>query len=205
MHRAPLEYASPSRARPASFLSVYSKLFGGIILALIVGVWMFLPSLGRARMPAQVVKCSSHLRQIGQACAAYANDNGGRYPEYIHQIALDNSPSILLCPTSKERLPPRHLEGAELLAHIANNPGHVSYTYIGRGLTLDAPPHTVVAYEVLGHHPPKEGHKIDGSNVLFADNKVVFVAAKDLKTLINELATGANPPPIAKTLHDSAP
>src|SRR5689334_20952123 len=51
------------------------------IIALLISI--LLPSLNRARETANRVKCSSNLRQLGQAMILYANDNKGAYPRTI--------------------------------------------------------------------------------------------------------------------------
>jgi prepilin-type N-terminal cleavage/methylation domain-containing protein/prepilin-type processing-associated H-X9-DG protein len=51
------------------------------IIALLISI--LLPSLNRARETANRVKCSSNLRQLGQAMILYANDNKGSYPRTI--------------------------------------------------------------------------------------------------------------------------
>ena len=48
------------------------------IIALLISI--LLPSLNRARETANRVKCSSNLRQIGQAIQLYANENRGTFP-----------------------------------------------------------------------------------------------------------------------------
>jgi len=48
------------------------------IIALLISI--LLPSLNRARETANRVKCSSNLRQIGQALLLYSNENKGAYP-----------------------------------------------------------------------------------------------------------------------------
>jgi len=54
------------------------------IIALLISI--LLPSLNRARETANRVKCSSNLRQIGQALLLYSNDNKGNYPKCIAGI-----------------------------------------------------------------------------------------------------------------------
>jgi len=49
------------------------------IIALLISI--LLPSLNRARETANRVKCSSNLRQIGQAILLYSNENKGLYPK----------------------------------------------------------------------------------------------------------------------------
>jgi hypothetical protein len=175
------------------------------MLAFFCLVSILIPSMGRARMPANVIKCGSNFRQIGQSLAEYTQAFGGRYPDYIEQILWQDVWSDLLTCPSSEEIAARGNTPAEVMAKIASERGHVSYTYIGRGLTSNVAPETVLLFEPLGHHPPKEGHKIDGGHVLFADGKVVYVPAADLIKLISELSAGSNPSGTAKRLHDAAP
>ena len=51
------------------------------IIALLISI--LLPSLNRARETANRVKCSSNLRQIGQALLLYSNENKGAYPRTL--------------------------------------------------------------------------------------------------------------------------
>jgi prepilin-type N-terminal cleavage/methylation domain-containing protein/prepilin-type processing-associated H-X9-DG protein len=50
------------------------------IIALLISI--LLPSLARARMEGQKVKCLSNLRQIGAAFIMYANENAGSMPQH---------------------------------------------------------------------------------------------------------------------------
>jgi len=54
------------------------------IIALLISI--LLPSLNRAREMANRVKCSSNLRQIGQAILLYSNENHGAYPRTIYMV-----------------------------------------------------------------------------------------------------------------------
>ena len=67
----------------------------------------------------------------------------------------------------------------ESIDRIYRDPGHCSYVYAGARLICPTSSDTVIGYEVLGHHPPKEGHNVDGSNVLFGDGTLQFIPAKE--------------------------
>jgi len=58
------------------------------IIALLISI--LLPSLNRARETANRVKCSSNLRQIGQAILLYANEQHpiGAYPRTLYTVTL---------------------------------------------------------------------------------------------------------------------
>jgi len=63
------------------------------IIALLISI--LLPSLNRARETANRVKCSSNLRQMGQAILLYSNENKGAYPRtyYTGGFALIPDPT----------------------------------------------------------------------------------------------------------------
>ena len=166
---------SPERRRAGLGCLVWAVgilVIGGMLSA------VMLPSLCRAREPANRVKCGSNLRQIGQAILLYAQAHGGQYPPSLAVIPSveDVTAEVMVCPSSNdERASATDAGGvvAELAAAEANSPGHkpcLSYVYAGRSLTeKTATGTTIVAYE------PLENHNGVGTNVLFGDGHVEFV------------------------------
>lgn len=60
------------------WLSPTRFIMAAVIIG-IVAVWI-IPTLIRARQPAEEATCLAHLKQIGYAMEMYATDNSGRYP-----------------------------------------------------------------------------------------------------------------------------
>jgi prepilin-type N-terminal cleavage/methylation domain-containing protein/prepilin-type processing-associated H-X9-DG protein len=75
-----MEHSSATR-RPTGFTLIEILVVIGIIALLMA---LLLPALERAREHANVVRCATHLQQIGQSLALYANENRGDYPRTIY-------------------------------------------------------------------------------------------------------------------------
>ena len=80
---------SPHSTRAKGFTLVELLVVIGIIAVLVA---ILLPALNRARQAAQAVACLSNLRQLAQAAAGYAAQNGGSFP---YQLSAPNNPAIL--------------------------------------------------------------------------------------------------------------
>ena len=157
------------------------KIWIVVVLALIGGlglVGFILATSCGSRETANRVNCASNLRQIGQAILLYANGNHGAYPDHLEKLLLtqDITSEVFTCPSSNDE----KALGAttqEVAANLSTK-GHLSYIYVGAGLTKDSPAQSVVLYEPLLNHDE------DGSNVLFADGHVEWASRKELATLI---------------------
>src|SRR4051794_31010393 len=167
--------AAPARQRrsPLRFLvwAIGILVIGGMLIS------VMLPSLCRAREPANRVKCGSNLRQIGQAIALYAQGHGGQYPASLAVLfsTEDITAEVMICASSNdEKSAATDMKGveSEVAAAEGNTSGHkhcLSYVYAGKGLTeRTATEKTIVAYE------PLENHDGQGANVLFGDGHVEF-------------------------------
>jgi hypothetical protein len=133
-----------------------------------------------------VTRCASNLRGIAQACMLYSNDNHGRYPRGIAQMLADADllePEYLACPLSDDT-------PVRTVAELAEG-GHVSYVYVGSGLTSAcATAETVVAYERPTNHD-NSGLRL---HVLRGDGRIERVSKSELQQIIRELESGHNPP-----------
>jgi prepilin-type processing-associated H-X9-DG protein len=149
-----------------------------------------IPSIGRARETANRVKCASNMRQIGQAILLYSNDNRAAYPETLDQLLAtqDITSDVFICPTSNDTAAmPNGSKPQQVVALHA--PGHLSYVYVGKGLTNQSSADAIVLYENPTNHDPK-----DGMNFLWADGHVSWESAPVATYYISEVTTGHNPP-----------
>lgn len=176
-----LTYSGPIYQPRRSGLRYLAWAVGIVVIVGMMGSVM-LPSLCRAREPANRVKCGSNLRQIGQAISLYANENGGHYPPSLSVLLTceDLSPEVVTCPSTndaKADAPTTRGMIAAIEAVEANRPGHqncLSYIYVGRNLTTKTvTDKTIVAYE------PLDNHDKDGTNVLYGDGSVEWVGKQE--------------------------
>jgi prepilin-type processing-associated H-X9-DG protein len=196
----PLEYAPPltrgrGKRRRYVIAIVVSMMASAVLAAFL------LPSISRPRDAAYRVKCASNMRQIGQAIAMYANNCGGRFPDDLGALYVDQdlSASVFLCPNSNDTpAPPAPTTQATAAALL--QPGHCSYIYLGKGLTdQTVTPDMVLLYEPLADHGGS------GMNVMFGDFHVEWMPASDAQAILNQVAARTMPVRFPMTLPTSAP
>jgi prepilin-type processing-associated H-X9-DG protein len=133
------------------------------------------------------VQCQSNLRQVGQAILLYTNDFNGVYPDSLQTILLteDITPEVFVCLNTNDTKATGPTTQA--IAADMGNPGHVSYVYLGKGLTTaTVQPSTIVVYEPLSNHG-------DGMNVLFGDGHVEFFDVSASQPILSRISSGRWP------------
>jgi len=170
------------------------------IIALLISV--VLPNMCRSREGANRVKCASNMKQIGLAAIMWAQDHGGKFPDDLDTLARQSDlfPAVFNCPTSADT--PAGNSTKDLFVEDLHKPGHLSYVYVGKGLTTESPPDTVVLYENLQNHNGgdmsvtsefKPRPITDGMNVLFADGHVEWVFSTDIDAILKQVKDGVSP------------
>ncbi|MGA2440754.1 MAG: hypothetical protein ABSH08_07335 [Tepidisphaeraceae bacterium] len=122
-------------------------LFFGALLARSIIIRVFSRSL---RDTDTRVYSALNLRQIGQAICLYSRDNRGQYPDSFQTILLneDITSAVFVSPARSET--PANAPTTQATAAQMGAGGHVSYIYLGRGLSVNAvTPNTIVAYEMI--------------------------------------------------------
>ena len=168
-----LDYAPPPPRQSSSL--VRSLLITGIVLlAIFIAFPFLLMQTGRSRPAANIIKCSSNLRQIGLCIQLYAASNDGAFPMRLPDLLLTTeiTSDVFVCPNTDvdKAVGPTTQQIVDDLADAANN--HCSYVYVGNGLNeKTAGPDDVIAFDRGTNH---EGR----INVLFADWHVDEIATK---------------------------
>jgi prepilin-type processing-associated H-X9-DG protein len=188
-HDSPtLDYSGTPRRRRWRVLLVCLAL---PLLAIALGIWLILPSLNRTRELSNRDLAPSRLHAIAMYILLYTNDHNGEYPDSFATILINGQDEDI---TSDEFVSPLSNDVAavgpttQAVATNLSQPGHCSYVYLGRGLTVTtAPAKAVVAYEQLSDYPG------GGTNVLFADGSQKFVDAKSAAAIVAKAAAGKYP------------
>lgn len=167
------------------------------IVALLAGIAM--PIVQRYRETHEY-PCYKRMNRLGLACFLYSTEHGGNYPENIEDVAqYVPDPELFVCPRSGDT-PARGATTQELISELAVSPrpqslapgqrgkGHLSYIFLGRGMTQQSPPRAILLYERL------ENHRDEGINVVYLDGSSQFIERVEAAKLIAELQSGHNPP-----------
>lgn len=188
-----------------------------VVATILVLISVLLPSLCRSGEGANRVKCASNMKQIGLAAMMYANDHGGAFPDDLESLLTteDIVPATMNCPTTSDV--PAQGPTKQAMLEEFRKPGHVSYVYVGKGLTLKSPADAVVLFEPLSNHT-NDGMTVwserladrsgDGMNVLFADGHVEWLVNEDGRAILAQADSGVRPirfpPVVSPTTQTSA-
>jgi prepilin-type processing-associated H-X9-DG protein len=150
-----------------------------IVIAAVLGgltIGIVLPGIARARRTAEVVRCGSQLRQLGQACLVYASERG-RFPASLEELVeLEGSlEPALLCPTVSRK---QDLASGRSPTTRAEALRTTRYVYVADGRRAS----TASADEPLIYEQP-DAHDGRGGNVLYSDGSVQWVNAQELEKL----------------------
>lgn len=185
----PLEYGRSSAAP-----TVRPKVVAvaAILALLIFFVVLFIATHFASRRAVERsnrILCRSNMRQIAQAMAMYAYNHGGQFPSDLETVLADEdlNPEVFVCPSSNDTpVPPGPTTQAT--AAGLRQPGHCSYIYLGKGISLQTvTPDTVLLYEALADHGGA------GMHVLFGDYRVLWVPAPTAQKILTQHAASTQP------------
>ena len=181
----PLDYANP-RNQPARQYPRF-KFFVKLALLLLLLAYLLLPTLNRPHPSTNREIPASNLREIGQAILLYTNGHQVAYPDSFRTILLneDITSAVFVSPSRTET--PANGPTTRAIADQLNGPGHLSYVYLGGGLSANTvTPNDVVAYEMIAQSGSE-------TNVLFGDGHVEFVGPVTTARIISQAAKGTSP------------
>ena len=108
-----------------------------IVACVFIVVALILPSMGRPREMANVVKCANNLCQIGVAIREYAARHDRQLPPTLAVLLrepwFDLPPYVFVCPSGRSRAPDARTPEGFLEDLVTSR--HCDYVYLGGGLT----------------------------------------------------------------------
>jgi prepilin-type processing-associated H-X9-DG protein len=138
---------------------------------------------------AGLVKSISNLRQISDSLARYTHDFQGQYPDSFRTLLL-NEPiksDVFISPLRNET----SAQGptTQAVADQLTNGGHLSYVYLGKGLSTETvTPDTIVAYELMS-----DNIRTKLASFLYGDGHVEYQDATYYKNILAAAASGKFP------------
>lgn len=146
------------------------------------------PIYRRNHLRSFTLKCASNLKQISLAMQMYRADHGGRNPEDLAELLVneDLAASVLNCPGANDV--PAAGPTTRAVVEDARKPGHCSYVYLGRGLSEPIDPRVVMVYEA------PENHEGEGFNVMYGDGRVEWVTGAEAEAVLARVRRGATRP-----------
>ena len=159
-----------------------------MVVLLLVGVFIFLPTFGRAREIANRSVCGANMKGIMMAMSTYSVSNADQYPPDLSILVEDGSlgERSFFCPSEPmPDVPDLPLD--ELGDWLS---GNTHYVYLGAGKGTSVPADAILLYEPLHHH---DG---EGINILFGDSHVQFFMIDEARELLAEQGIELPPTPI---------
>jgi prepilin-type processing-associated H-X9-DG protein len=194
---ATLIYTPPPKPKKRTSTFFRVTLFLTILVFLAAcgaAATVMVPQYVRTRAAASRAACAANITTIAHAVERYTHANGGAFPPSLERlVAAEKVPAdAFVCPAGGDTPAP----GATAEARAANlyTGGHLSYVYLGRGMSKRNGPGAGASAVVLYEQPH---YHADGIHVLFVDGHVAYVPQPDAQKLITDVQTGKNPPEVA--------
>ena len=169
----PLDYAADSTQRRSRYHLVIWIILAGLAGVFAVEWFASTHSLIKTRAAHNREKCGSNLKQIDQALRVYANAHQGRLPDTLGQLMeVGVSSMIFVCPASNDEAAVVGTTTQESIDHVEMR-GHLSYIYLGKGMSNTGRADVALAYEPIADH----SYAHAGMNVLFEDGHVEWFMA----------------------------
>ena len=118
----------------------------------------------------------------------YANDHNNVFPDSLKTVLAneDIGSDVFVCPSSNDT--PAVGPTTQATANALTSGGHLSYIYVGKGLTsFTVTPDMVLLYE------PTSNHLGNGMNVMFGDFHVEWMTGTDVASILRQAKTGVSP------------
>jgi prepilin-type processing-associated H-X9-DG protein len=180
--------APPAPARRSGGWVVALLTVGGAVVIVGLLLALLVPPLNRAREQSRRVSCAGNMRKLGSAMMIYASVNGGQFPDRFDRLLAYVPSNTMVCP-STGHTPAVGATPQVQAADLAKG-GHLSFVYVGDTYNTKSTANgstTVVLYEPLGNHR-------DGTNVLYADGHVAYLARAQAIAQIPGIATAVPNP-----------